>query len=154
MISAKDLAPSSGWNPPSPGKAEAVWDKSTIGAQVAGVITYIGTSVMHNDKAQRNQEVIRIDLEQPNGDHISIFPVKNTNVDDNGYPDGQATAIGTAILEACGEDGQLEVGGTLAMERIADRTTKNDFTMHQFKAGYKPPAPASTSIDDLLGAAG
>lgn len=137
-IDVDDIAPPSGnaWKP-------------EVGDKVVGTILYAGTSTRLSQFTGKNEESIRIDLDTGNGEVVSVYAVKNTDTDGGGYAKRDAKAIAAAV-RAAGQR-SLDIGGTLAMKRIADVPTDRG-AAKAFVAEYK--APTAPAIPDDAAADG
>ncbi|MCP4965711.1 MAG: hypothetical protein GY926_10790, partial [bacterium] len=112
--------------------------------------------------SELDEEVLRIAIEQDDGETVLLWPVINTDVNGNGFATLQAKAIVAAVRKA--ERKTLEEGGTLAVKFYAEKETKKGNPQKLFQAQYRPPAaaakpPAETeaktpeddgAVDDLL----
>lgn len=132
-FSVDEIAPPSGdyWQP-------------EVGDSVVGTITYLGEFTRENkwEKTERN---LRIDLEQDDGSNIIVTVVTNADVKGDGYAKRDAKAVAAAVRKA-GEK-KLLVGGRLGIKRLPDVETKMG-AGRDYGAEYKPPAPDTPGVGD------
>ena len=131
------IAPSSGnsWKP-------------EIGDTVSGLITYVGTSIGKNFDGDKDEEQLRIDIEEETGETVSVWAVINTDVNGGGGPKIIARIIREAVVAAGATS--IEVGGRIVIKRIADlpQTDPKKHAAKFFEAAYKTPT-AAVSTDTI-----
>lgn len=132
----------------------------TVGDTVKGIIVHMDKRPRVNKFNGNSEEVLRISLEQPDGEILVIWPITNSNLEEGGYPSRQARAIVDAV-RAKNEKELLE-GGTLAVKFSGTEPTDKGNPAKLYVAQYEPPKvrPADTAesggqvdssaVDDLF----
>ena len=128
-----DIAPPTGdaWRP-------------EVGDTVKGTIVYVGTSERVSQFSGKTERSLRIDLDTETG-QSTVYATLSTDIDGGGYAKRDAKAI-VAAVRAAGST-KIDVGGTLAIKRIADIPTDRG-AAKAFQAQYKPPADTPPAADD------
>jgi hypothetical protein len=123
------------------------WDPE-VGERVAGVITYVVEQAPRPGYDQSKLEIeVRIDLVDSNGEPVTVWALKNNDVEGDGYPSRLFRAIYDALEEAnC--DMLLEEGGRLAIQRIEDipPTQRGRKPAKAYSAAYRPPAATQLKV--------
>jgi len=130
-------------------KAGDSW-KPEPGDIVEGEVLYVGTTISDSYDRKKKELELRIDLVQPTGQKITVWATMETDIDPatgqptaNSYPKRDARAIAAAV-QATGT-GDIEVGGYLKMQRVADEPT--DFgEAKTFVAQYTRPKPKPAGV--------
>lgn len=133
-IDVNDIAPPSG----------TAW-KPEPGELLKGVITYAATSHRDSYDKTKTEESLRIDLELDDGETATVYATTNTDIEGGGWAKRDAKAIAAAV-RAAGET-RLELGGTLAIKRVADAETERG-AAKDYVAEYQPPAAPVTPAAD------
>lgn len=132
-IDVTDIAPPSGdaWKP-------------EVGDIAKGIIVYAGTSVRKSYDGSKDEESLRIDLEDDQGNTVTVYATTNTDVNGGGWAKRDAKAIAAAV-RAAGQT-RLEIGGTLAIKRIDDVNTDRG-AAKAYQAEYQPPKAAPAAAE-------
>lgn len=115
-----------------------------VGDTVKGVIAHMDKRNRTNKFNGRQEEVLRISLEQDDGEIQVIWPVTNTDLDEGGYPSRMARAIVDAVRAK--DRKKLEEGGRLAVKFSGTEPTDKGNPAKLYVAQYEPPK-ASTQLD-------
>lgn len=116
-----------------------------VGDIAKGVIAHVDTSERENRFNGNMELVLRVALEQDDGETIIIWPVLNTNVDGDGYASRMAKAI-AAAARAAGAT-KIEAGGTLAVKFDREQATEKGNPAKVYVAEYHPPATPAADDD-------
>lgn len=128
-----------------------------IGDTVKGIIVHMDKRPRVNKFNGKSEEVLRISLEQADGEILVIWPVTNSDIEEGGYPSRMARAIVDAVRAK--NEKQLLPGGTLAVKFSGTEPTDKGNPAKLYVAQYEPPkvrpaesAPGvdSSAVDDLF----
>ena len=108
-----------------------------VGDTVKGVIAHMDKRPRTNQFNGRLEEVLRISLEQPDGEIYVIWPVTNSDLEQGGYPSRMARAIVDAVRAK--DRKRLEDGGTLAVKFSGTEPTDKGNPAKLYVAQYEPP---------------
>ena len=108
-----------------------------VGDTAKGVIVHAEETTRESQYSGKDEKVLRISLEQDDGEITIIWPVTNTDVNGGGYASRMAKAIAAAVRAA--DRKTLENGGTLAVRFDGEKPSDKGNPAKLFVAQYKPP---------------
>ncbi len=114
-----------------------------VGDTAKGIITHVAEQVRENQFNKQQEKVLRICLEQADGETVVLWPVTNNNIDGgDGFPSRMAKAIVAAVRAE--KETQLASGGVLAVQFSGEEAPKQagNNPAKLFVAQYKAPAVA------------